>query len=72
MSTFTKGIGALFSAPKLPKMPGATPLPDPGAFSTKLAARKKQDKERKKRGGRDSTIRTGGGNYSGSNLGGTA
>lgn len=69
MSSVMKGITSIFK-PKIPSV--STPrLPDPGSFAQKQAARQEVQDRKKKRGGRDSTIYTGGA-YSGSNLGGTA
>ena len=70
MSGVTKAIGGLFN-PKMPKI--STPkMPDLGGFQQKLAARTQAAEERKKRKGRQETIKTAGSNYSGANLGGTA
>lgn len=68
MSKVIKGIGSIFKAPKIPSTT-VTPMPDPGAFAQKLAARKDQRKKKKERGGREGTIKTP--TYSGTNLGGT-
>jgi hypothetical protein len=71
MSDAVKAVGSIFKAPKMPSI--STPkMPDPGTFQTKLAARRTAREDKKKRGGRESTVKTGGGNYSGANLGGTA
>ena len=71
MSSVVKGITSIFKAPKIPDIP--TPkMPDFGSFANTQAARKRIDERRKKKGGRDSTIKTAGTIYGGSNLGGTA
>lgn len=68
MSKFTSAIGNMFKGPKEAAIAGG--MPDPGNFASKLKARRDNRKDKKERGGRDSTIKSA--NYSGSNLGGTA
>ena len=68
MSKFTNAIGSIFSKPKIPSTSTA-PLPDPGAFASKLKARRETRKDKEKRGGRDSTIKSP--NYTSTNRGGT-
>lgn len=67
-------MSALFSTPKMPKMPEpAMPMPDPEDLKARLAKRKAMDNAFNRRG-RDSTIlgaESGGTkDYSGSSLGG--
>lgn len=71
MSGATKAIGNLFSPPKM-KAPAISAMPTPDTFQQKLAARTDARIDRRKRKGRDATIKTAGGMYSGSNLGGTS
>ncbi len=71
MSKATKAIGSLFSPPKIKEAP-IQAMPAMNTFQTKLAARTQQRQESRKRKGRDSTIKTAGGMYTGSNLGGTS
>lgn len=70
MSKLTSAIGSIFK-PKIPEAVSSGPMPDPGKFASKLKARRENREEKRKRGGRSSTIKSGQ-NYSGSNLGGTA
>lgn len=66
---------ALFSTPKMPKIPDPLPMPDPEDLKARLAKRKAMDGAFSRRG-RDSTILGGnaenGGakDFSGSSLGG--
>lgn len=70
MSKAVSAIGSIFK-PAMPKI--STPkMPDLGSFQQKLAARTEATNDRRKRKGRESTIKTAGTTYSGANLGGTA
>ena len=71
MSKAVKAVGSIFSAPKI-KEAAIQAMPAMNTFQTRLAARQTQREEKRKRKGRDSTIKTSGANYSGNNLGGTS
>ena len=64
-------VGKLFSGPGI-KEAAITPMPAMNTFDQRLKARQDQYAAKKKRKGRDETIKTAGQTYTGSNLGGTA
>lgn len=71
MSKVFKAITGIISKimPKTPKI-DIPVMPDPGSTASKLAMAKKMEARRGR--GRESTIYSGGGAYSGLNLGGTS
>lgn len=68
MAKIFKSIMSIFSPAAM--VAKTVSMPDPGSATAKIAATKKV--QERKKSGREGTIFTGGGAYTGANLGGTA